>query len=380
MIKIEFEYNSAKTIIQSIYEDKMRQVCYKFAQKVQIDLNKLYFVYSGNIVNLDLFLEQIINTVDKDRKIISIIAIDHSNEQGNNCKIISPYIICPICKEHARFEIKNYRIKIYNCKNGHVVDDILFKDFENTQTIDESLIICTKCKKNKSNTYNKEMYICNECNMNLCPLCKSNHDKNHKIINYEQKYYICNVHNKEYNSYCKTCNKDICILCKKEHKAHDIISYDDIVLQIYFKFVEKNLINFNINNINYNILQNINYNYKGREPIFDEDIFQDVENLMRDNTYKEFIPSLLKMYNKMNKNEIDIIYNIPNNENEIKIFGKEFVENNKDLCKIIYDNKEYNISENFNCKNIKENILKFKLKGINNINILNSLFEGCSQL
>ena len=151
-------------------------------------------------------------------------------------------------------------------------------------------------------------------------------------------------------------------------------------LQIYFKFVEKNLINFNINNINYNILQNINYNYKGREPIFDEDIFQDVENLMRDNTYKEFIPSLLKMYNKMNKNEIDIIYNIPNNENEIKIFGKEFVENNKDLCKIIYDNKEYNISENFNCKNIKENILKFKLKGINNINILNSLFEGCSQL
>ena len=417
MIKIEFEYNSAKTIIQSIYEDKMRQVCYKFAQKVQIDLNKLYFVYSGNIVNLDLSLEQIINTVDKDRKIISIIAIDHSNEQGNNCKIISPYIICPICKEHARFEIKNYRIKIYNCKNGHVVDDILFKDFENTQTIDESLIICTKCKKNKSNTYNKEMYICNECNMNLCPLCKSNHDKNHKIINYEQKYYICNVHNKEYNSYCKTCNKDICILCKKDHKVHGIVSYDDIVpedinkeeiksgmhsirnticsklgiiidrlnnvlktLQIYFKFVEKNLINFNINNINYNILQNINYNYKGREPIFDDDITQDVENLMRDNTYQEFIPSILKMYNEMNKNEIDIIYNIPNNENEIKIFGKEFVENNKDLCKIIYDNKEYNISENFNCKNIKENILKFKLKGINNINVLDSMFEGCSQL
>ena len=114
-------------------------------------------------------------------------------------------------------------------KNGHVVDDILFKDFEKTQTIDESLIICTKCKKNKSSTYNKEMYICNECNMNLCPLCRSNHDKNHKIIDYEQKYYICNVHNKEYNSYCETCNKDICLLCKKEHKDHDIISYDDIV-------------------------------------------------------------------------------------------------------------------------------------------------------
>ena len=144
MIKIEFEYNSAKTIIQSIYEDKMRQVCSKFTQKVQIDLNKLYFIYSGNIINLDLSVEQIINKADRERKVLSIIAIDHSNEQGNNSKVVSPYIICPICKEHARFEIKNYRITIYNCKNGHVIDDILFKDFEKTQTIDESLIMCTK--------------------------------------------------------------------------------------------------------------------------------------------------------------------------------------------------------------------------------------------
>ena len=416
MIKIEFEYNSAKTIIQSIYEDKMRQVCSKFTQKVQIDLNKLYFIYSGNIINLDLSVEQIINKADRERKVLTIIAIDHSNEQGNISKVVSPYIICPICKEHARFEIKNYRITIYNCKNGHVVDDILFKDFEKTQTIDESLIICTKCRKNKSSTYNKEMYICNECNMNLCPLCRSNHDKNHKIINYEQKYYICNIHNKEYNSYCETCNKDICLLCKKVHKGHDIISYDDIVpedinkeevktrmygirtnlctklgfiidrlnnvmntLHIYFKFVEKNLINFNINNINYNILQNIIYNYKGGAFEFG-DIIQDAANLTDDNSYNEFIPRILKLYNEMNKNEIDIVYNIPNNENEIKIFGKEFVKDNKDLCKIIYDNKEYNISEKFNCKNIKENKFKFKLKGINNIYILHSMFEGCSQL
>ena len=34
------------------------------------------------------------------------------------------------------------------------------------------------------------MYICNKFNMNLCPLCKLNHDKNHKLINYEDKYYI----------------------------------------------------------------------------------------------------------------------------------------------------------------------------------------------
>ena len=205
-------------------------------------------------------------------------------------------------------------------------------------------------------------------------------------------------------------------MCKKDHKNHDITPYDDIVpeninkeeiksgmhsirttinskleiiidrlsnvkktLETYLKFVENNLLNFNINNINYNILQNINYNYKNGEPNF-ETIYQDVSSMMRDNTYKEFIPTILKMYNEMNKNEIDIIYNIPNNENSVKIFGKEFVKINKDLCKIIYDNKEYNIAEKFDCKNIKENILKIKLKGINNINIINSMFEGCSNL
>ena len=419
MLKVEFEYKSNKTFIQAINEDKMRQVCSKFTQKAQINLNKLYFMYSGNIVNLELTIEQIINKTDKERGTMSIIVVDHSNESGNNNKIISPYIICPICKEHARYELKNYRIRIFNCKNGHVIDDILIKDFESTQMIDESLIICDKCKKNnKSNTYNNEMYRCNECNMNLCPLCKSNHDKKHTIIDYEQKYYICNIHNKEYNSYCETCKKDLCEFCKNEHKNHEYVSYSEIIpkdlekinnilnitinsflksfnakmlmiidkinnimknSEIYIKLVQRNLVNYNINNINYNILQNINYNYKDHMPKFG-DIWEDLCGLGQDNSYKEFIPRILNMYNGMNKNEIDLIYNIPNNAKDIKIFGEGFVETNKDLCKIIYNNKEYDLSIKFDCKDIKENLLKIKLKGINNVTILDSMFEGCSQL
>ena len=58
------------------------------------------------------------------------------------------------------------------------------------------------------------------------------------IINYEQKYYICNIHNKEYNSYCEKCNKDICLFCKQEHKDHNIISYDNIIPE---NFDEENL-------------------------------------------------------------------------------------------------------------------------------------------
>ena len=92
---------------------------------------------------------------------------------------------------------------------------------------------------------------------------------------------------------------------KKDHRLHKIISYDDIIpekeiigedeiksylnslrsnfnvkieliidrlinvkqnMEIYFKLIEKNLVNFNINTINYNILQNINYNKRDTGP------------------------------------------------------------------------------------------------------------------
>ena len=55
--------------------------------------------------------------------------------------------------------------------------------------------------------------------------------------------------------------------------------------------------------------------------------------------------------------EINIIYNIEK-ENNIRIFGSEFVKNNKNICKMIIDNKEYEITEEFNIKNNNNNKLK----------------------
>ena len=44
-------------------------------------------------------------------------------------------------------------------------------------------------------------------------------------------------------------------------------------------------------------------------------------------------------------NEIIIEYKIIDNEKIIKIFGKEFVENNKDKCLLISKNKKNNLEE-----------------------------------
>ena len=57
------------------------------------------------------------------------------------------------------------------------------------------------------------------------------------------------------------------------------------------------------------------------------------------------------------KSEVNIIYDInKENKEDIKIFGSEFLKINKDICKMMIDNKEYRITEKFNVKNYNNNI------------------------
>ena len=110
-----------------------------------------------------------------------------------------------------------------------MIDNIKFEEFSNKQNIGLSEIKWDKCNIiSKSNTFNNEFFICNECKMNLCPLCKSAHDKSHFIIKYDDKNYICNKHNETFVKYCYNCKKDLCFSCLKEHKSHKIKSYEDL--------------------------------------------------------------------------------------------------------------------------------------------------------
>ena len=74
------------------------------------------------------------------------------------------------------------------------------------------------------------------------------------------------------------------------------------------------------------------------------------------------------------KDEITLIYNINKNKEEVKIFHNCFIYNNKNNCKIIYEDKEYELKETFNIKNINQNKLEIKLKGITKINNIEYMF------
>jgi len=95
--------------------------------------------------------------------------------------------------------------------------------------------------------------------------------------------------------------------------------------------------------------------------------------------YGNNLNQILNIYNDMindKKDEIEIIYK-PKNKGKIKIFGSQFVYYNKDKCKIIYNNKEYELTEYFD--NI-DNELKIKLKGITKITKIKSMFNSCYSL
>ena len=42
-------------------------------------------------------------------------------------------IICPECKENCIINIKDYKINLFGCKNGHNINNILFQNYESTQ-------------------------------------------------------------------------------------------------------------------------------------------------------------------------------------------------------------------------------------------------------
>ena len=83
----------------------------------------------------------------------------------------------------------------------------------------------------------------------------------------------------------------------------------------------------------------------------------------------------------MFNNEITIIYNNKYIKDDLlKILGEEFVKNNRNKCKIIYENKEYELEEYINIKNNKKDKIEIKIKGINNITNIGCIFHKYNSL
>jgi len=159
MAEVIFIYEGQQIIIQSSnLEDKIKDIINKFKIKIkEEESNNLYYVYNGDKINEELKLNQLIK--DKNIKKINILVYNKSSKEKEK-EIISNEIICPECKENILLNIENYKINLYECKNGHKIENILYNEFENMQKIDYRKIICDKCKiNNRSDMHNYEFYL-----------------------------------------------------------------------------------------------------------------------------------------------------------------------------------------------------------------------------
>ena len=328
-IEIVFVFNGANTTVQCRTDEKMKDIFEKFQKKTETNLNNLLFLYNGNKIEENLKFEEIVKNENSINDKINILVYDMNSIIENDKIIKSKTIVCKECKEQILIKFEDYKINMYKCKNGHSIEKIKINELEETQMINISKIKCDNCPNNKGNVFNNNFYRCITCNKNLCPSCRSNHNKNDKIINYDDINYICNKHNVEYSKYCKNCNKNICIRCENEHNGHDKIYFaeilpsennhlnelkenigylenniknmtkmlEDLLLNIkkYYEISYENINNYKNNNkINYQILNNINEFINNNNLLLNS-----IKKAINEKDISNRVKNLKKIYDKM---------------------------------------------------------------------------------
>jgi len=202
MVEIEFTYNTLPTVIQCQKDECMKDICQRFANKVRIELSKVYFLYRGQTLDINQSFNKILKEDDKNSNRINILVYSSENNNFNNNLENSKEIICSKCGNICLINFNEYKINISGCKNNHNINGISLNEFQNFQKIDSSKIICNDCKNNnKKTSYN--FYKCLTCKKDLCPLCMNKAHKEHDNIEYDKLNYICSLHNEPFSSFCK---------------------------------------------------------------------------------------------------------------------------------------------------------------------------------
>ena len=154
---------------------------------------------------------------------------------------------------------------------------------------------CSLCNKKIKR---ENIFYCSFCKAFICPSCiKSIHseEKNdHPILKLDLINKCCCIHKKMNKSYCKNCFKNICEDCLKynNHKNHDIINFDDILIDDeYLKKINEEI------NIEEKEVQMMKKKF---------------------NQYMNFIKNKFDEYTQLRNDEINLKKNIVNNYNKYK--------------------------------------------------------------
>ena len=116
MSEIIFVYNGNSIGIQAQSNETLNIVIDRFCGKANVNRNKIYFLYNGEILNENINVDKIKSNNEK--KIIIVVCDNIDINDNKNLKR-SKEIICPECYKNIFMKINNYKIELNNCINKH---------------------------------------------------------------------------------------------------------------------------------------------------------------------------------------------------------------------------------------------------------------------
>ena len=128
-----FSLEGEDVIIQCSIEDKMKDICQKFATKVQKNISSLIFLYERSQIDFNLKVKEQANSLDKERKEMKILVF---TDEANG-------FLCPKCGERIKLsteKIDNIIPSINNIKDilggaKLIIDNIIKNSVENSVNI-----------------------------------------------------------------------------------------------------------------------------------------------------------------------------------------------------------------------------------------------------
>ena len=97
MSKVTFVFGGVEVIIQCTKEEKMKDICQRYANKIERNINSLIFLYGGSHINFELSFKGQANIIDKERNEMSVLVYKNENDE----------YICPKCGEKIKLNIKD---------------------------------------------------------------------------------------------------------------------------------------------------------------------------------------------------------------------------------------------------------------------------------
>ena len=399
MAEVVFNYNETQKKIKCNKEDLMKDICQKFSKEGSIDTSKMLLLYKGNKIDPSAkFIEQAKDD-DKNKLRLSIACVQlKNNRQSIKLDKTQKEVIQSKNTKHKRDSIKKSKVGIST--NDTMRKSLIKKvDINDPPTKEINLQNDFNTLSDYFRTYSCEIDLvqAQEQNMsnqlNYCPTLVVNNDRN--FTQGDPSPNIPNMPNNNTNNIPVIPKSEKILTLEKEMNEIEI-KFENINNKIKETIDTLNHINENLNQfyeITYDKINNLEMVEK------DDEIINNIKNIIVN--YEQFINDINKSiinnqishvsesFNKLmstyiNTNQDIIKYKINEGDKKIKIFSQNFVYNNWDNCKIIYQDKEYPLTEYFNLENINlqknEKILELKLKIFRDMKDISFMFGDCSSL